>query len=225
MAEKLRVITPDMLAEDPFCPSKIDFEEGMSAAPLFALGLIAANVAVYAWEVKIGALRSRDAIVAAGAIVGERVFAGESWRLGTGMFMHAGLGHLLGNCLVLYILGLAAERAWGRGRALAIYLGSGVCASFISAFMQPKPSVGASGAVFGLMGAVIVFFYRYGGHLHGRDRRIGGVLLVWGMFQLSLGLLSTYVDNWAHLGGLFAGALLALVVPVTLFRPGCSVKD
>jgi rhomboid protease GluP len=206
MALPLKVITPDMLAEDPFRLTRVDFEKDMSAAPLFALALIVVNIAVFAWELYAGALNSREAVIAAGAVYGERVFAGESWRLATGMFLHAGFSHLIGNCLVLYVLGLASEQAWGRLRALQVYFISGLGSSLLTALMQPKPSVGASGAIFGLMGAAIVFFFRHHRYLHPRARRIGAALLGWGLFQLSLGLLSPIVDNWGHLGGLLTGA-------------------
>ena len=225
MAGEARKITADMLAEDPFHPSKVDFEKGMSAAPVFALVLILVNVAAFAWEVRTGALKSSAAIIAAGAIYGEKVFAGQSWRLATGMFLHGGYGHLIGNCLALYVLGLASERAWGRMRALFIYFFSGLTASFISAFMQPKPAVGASGAIFGLLGAAVVFFYRYSGSLHLRDRRIGAALLTWGAFQLIMGVLTPYVDNWAHFGGLGAGIIFGFTLPAGLFEnDGTSVK-
>lgn len=220
-----RKITADMLAEDPFHPARVDFERGMSAAPAFALALIAANVLAYGWELRIGALKSSEAIIAAGAIYGRKVFAGEGWRLLTGMFLHGGLVHLLGNCVVLYILGLVSERAWGRSRSLVIYFGSGLAASFISALMQPMPAVGASGAIFGLMGAVVVFFYRYGGAFCARERRIGSALLGWGLFQLGMGMLTPYVDNWAHMGGLAAGIVFGLKLPAGLFeKDGPSVK-
>lgn len=220
-------ITADMLAEDPFHPSKIDFEKGMPAAPFFAIALIAANVLAFGWELNVGALKSREAIIAAGAVYGEKVFAGESWRLATGMFLHAGFGHLIGNCLVLYLLGMASARAWGSGRALFIYFFSGLGCSLLSAFMQPRPAVGASGAIFGLLGAIIVFFYRYSGSFHARDRRIGAGLLGWGLFQLSLGMMNPIVDNWGHLGGLAAGAALGLILPSVLFErepAGASVQ-
>jgi len=218
MAGEVKKITADMLAEDPFHPSKIDFEKGMSAAPAFAIALIAANALAFGWELAVGALKSREAIIAAGAIYADKVFNGQSWRLVTGMFLHGGFGHLIGNCVALYLLGLASERAWGRGRALFIYFASGLAASFVSAWMQPKPAVGASGAIFGLLGAAVVFFYRYSGSFYVRDRRIGAGLLGWGIFQLSLGLLTPYVDNWAHFAGLAAGALLGLTLPSALFE-------
>lgn len=220
MAEAPRKICADMLADDPFHPSKIDFEKGMSVAPLFAIALIAANAAAFAWELSVGALKSREAVIAAGAVYGDKVFAGESWRLGSGMFLHAGLGHLIGNCVVLYILGMASQRAWGAGYALVIYFVSGLACSLLSALMQPKPSVGASGAIFGLLGAIVVFFYRHSGSFRPRDRRIGAGLLGWGIFQLSLGLMSPIVDNWGHLGGLAAGAALALVLPSAICEKG-----
>jgi rhomboid protease GluP len=223
MALPLKVITPDMLAEDPFRLTRVDFEKDMSAAPLFALALIAVNIVVFGWELYVGALTSREAVIAAGAVYGERVFAGESWRLATGMFLHAGFSHLIGNCLVLYVLGMASEQAWGRLRALQIYFFSGLGSSLLTAFMQPKPSVGASGAIFGLMGAAIVFFFRNSPCLHPRARRIGSALLGWGLFQLGLGLLSPIVDNWGHLGGLLTGAVFGAVLPSRLFRKDCSV--
>ena len=227
MAEGARRITADMLAEDPFHPSRIDFERGMPAAPFFAIALIAANALAFGWELSVGALKSREAIIAAGAVYGEKVFSGQSWRLATGMFLHAGFGHLIGNCLALYLLGMASARAWGSGRALLIYFVSGLGCSLLSAFMQPRPAVGASGAIFGLLGAIVVFFYRYSGSLHARDRRIGAGLLGWGLLQLSLGLLSPIVDNWGHLGGLAAGAAMGLLLPSALFeeRPAAPLVD
>lgn len=215
---EIKKITPDMLAGDPFHPDKRDFERGMSAAPVFALALIGANALAFGWELASGALKSREAIIAAGAIYAPKVFAGQGWRLITGTFLHGSLGHLLGNCLALYILGVASERAWGASRALLIYFASGVCASLASAMLQPKPAVGASGAIFGLLGAGVVFFFRYGRSFYARNRRIGAVLFGWGVYQLALGALVPYVDNWAHLGGLLAGAALGAFLPSAIFE-------
>jgi len=217
MPEELKIITPDMLAEDPFHP-RLDFEKGMPAVPLFAVALIAVNILAFGWELSVGALKTKQGIIAAGAIYGPKVFSGESWRLFTGMFLHGGFSHLIGNCMVLYLLGMASERAWGRMRALFIYFTSGLAASFLSAFMQPKPAVGASGAIFGLLGAAIVFFYRYRGSIPARDRRIGVWLLAWGAYQLVMGVLTPYVDNWAHFGGLGTGIVLGFLLSAALFE-------
>ncbi len=215
----MRKITPDMLAADPFRLTTIDFEKDMSAAPVVALSLIAVNAAAYAWELAVGALRSKAAIIAAGAVVGDRVFSGESWRLATGMFLHANFSHLFGNCAALYMLGMAAEQAWGRTRTLAIYVAGGLASSLLAASMQPKPSVGASGAIFGLFGVVVVFFARHRAMMPARDRRIGAALLAWGLLQLGLGLFDPIVDNWGHLGGLAAGFAIGLFLPSRFRQP------
>src|SRR3989449_5946808 len=93
-----------------------DLERGMRTAPPLILLLIAANVALFAWELAAGALASRESIVEAGALVRDRVLAGEWWRLESATFLHAGWDHLIGNCLVLYVVGMACEHAFGFAR-------------------------------------------------------------------------------------------------------------
>ena len=219
MAGEPRKISSEMLAEDPFHPARLDFEKGMSAAPSFALFLIGANVLAYSWEVASGALKTKESIIAAGAIYGPKVLAGQSWRLFTGMFLHGSASHLIGNCLALYILGMASQRAWGPWRALLIYFTTGLCASFLSATCQSMPAVGASGAIFGLSGAIIAFFYRYSGSFFIRSRRIGSALMGWAAFDFVMGSVTPYVDHWAHLGGLAAGLVAGFILPSALFEP------
>jgi rhomboid protease GluP len=79
--------------------------------------------------------------------------------------------------------------------------------------MLPGPSVGASGAIFGLSGAIVAFLLRRRHTFYVRDNRVGVVLLLWAAAQLGLGLLSPQVDNYCHAGGLVAGAVLGLVLP------------
>src|SRR2546426_1017071 len=80
--------------------TRVDFERGMRTAPPLILMLIAANVALFGWELAAGALASRESIVEAGALVRDRGLAGEWWRLVSATFPHPGWDHLLGNCLV-----------------------------------------------------------------------------------------------------------------------------
>src|SRR2546426_8229886 len=87
------------------------FERGMRTAPPLILLLIAANVALFGWELAAGALSSRETIIEAGAPVRDRVLAGEWWRLESATFLHAGWGHLLGDCLVLYVVGMGCAHA------------------------------------------------------------------------------------------------------------------
>jgi rhomboid protease GluP len=208
------VITPDMLAAAS--QPRIDFERGMRTAPPLILVLIAANVALFGWELAAGALASRETIVEAGALVRDRVLAGEWWRLVSATFLHAGPDHLIGNCLVLYVVGMACEHAFGFVRTAVVYFTSGLAGSLLSAALTPGPSVGASGAIFGVVAAVVVVLYRHQRRFYLRDKRIGFVLLVWAAYQMSTGLLSPYIDNYGHLGGLAGGASAALLLDPSL---------
>ena len=212
--EKPIVITPDMLATGT--DTRVDFERGMRTAPPLVLVLIAANVALFGWEVAAGALASRESIVEAGALVRDRVLAGEWWRLVSATFLHAGWDHLLGNCLVLYVVGMACEHAFGFVRTAAVYFTSGLTGSLLSGALSPGPSVGASGAIFGLVAAVVVVLYRHQKRFYLRDKRIGFVLLVWAAYQISTGLLNPYIDNYGHVGGFAGGATAALLLEPSL---------
>src|SRR2546422_4680607 len=105
---------------------RVDFERGMRTAPPLILVLIAANVALFGWELAAGALASRESIVEAGALVRDRVLAGEWWRLVSATFLHAGWDHLLGNCLVLYVVGVACEHAFGFVPTGVVYFARGL---------------------------------------------------------------------------------------------------
>ena len=94
-------------------------------------------------------------------------------------------------------------------RVLLLYLASGLAGSLASVLTGPGPSVGASGAICGLMGGVVLILYRYRHVYHVRDKEIGLVLAGWGAYTILIGALDPRIDNWAHLGGLVCGALLA----------------
>jgi rhomboid protease GluP len=132
-------------------------------------------------------------------------------------FLHASLEHLLSNAVALFILGMVCEHAFGRAQFMVLYVTSGVAGSIVSLLTGAGPSVGASGAIFGLQGAAIVLFRRHRDRLLMRDRRIGVVLLVWAVYSMAAGIVSPYVDNGAHIGGAVAGALMGRALhPVVL---------
>ncbi len=211
------LITDDMLAPPPARPSgRVDFEQHMSYAPRVTLLLMAINIGVFVWEVRRGALESQAGIIAAGALSRALVLNGELWRLVTPMFLHGSPDHLIGNMIALYVLGMACEHALGSRQMLWVYLLSGVAASLLSVALSPGPSVGASGAVFGLMAAVIAVLSQHQQRFYVRDKRIGVVLAAWAVYTIGTGLLSPYVDNAAHAGGFLGGALLALRLEPTL---------
>lgn len=180
--------------------------------------LIVANVAVYAAMSAIDQRASASLDQAAwlarwGANVGGLTFTGEPWRLLTSMFVHAGFLHLAFNCLALLEIGGVVERRLGAWRTLAIYLLAGLGGAYASARWHSfSVSVGASGAIFGLLAALIVLGYLARGRLRGPygDPVSPGRALVFGALTLALGLFFNF-DNAAHLGGFAVGAALSLI--------------
>jgi rhomboid protease GluP len=204
------VITSDMLADEPV--ERVDFERGMSYWPPATLALIVTLVLIFGWQILTGSLLTPTGIVDAGALVRSRVLAGEYWRMLSATMLHGSGEHLFGNCVALYILGLAGEHALGARRFLLLYVASGLAGSLASVLTGPGPSVGASGAIFGLMGGVVIILYRYRRVYQVRDKEIGLVLAAWGAYMIFMGALDPQIDNWAHLGGLLCGALMAFVI-------------
>ncbi|HEX6599043.1 MAG TPA: rhomboid family intramembrane serine protease [Gemmatimonadaceae bacterium] len=196
----------------------VDFEQGMGYAPPATLAIIALLFVVFIWQASSGALRSQAAIVDAGALVRSRVLEGEYWRLFSATLLHGGTDHLIGNCLALYVLGMAGEHALGAWRMLVLYLASGLAGSVASVLTGPGPSLGASGAICGLMGGVILILYRYRRVYHVRNKEIGFVLAAWAAYIIFIGAIDPQVDNWAHFGGLLGGAVVALGVQPKVAR-------
>jgi rhomboid protease GluP len=203
-AETPRLITPDMLLG-----RQVDFERRMRRLPPVTLALLGGLIAIFVVELSRGALTTPAGLVAMGALVRPAVVAGEYWRLLTATVLHGSFNHLLSNALALFILGMVCEHAFGRGQYVLLYALSGLGGSIVSVIVSPGPSVGASGAIFGLQGAAIVLFRRHRARLLLRDRRIGFVLLVWAAYSIAGGLFAPYIDNGAHIGGAVTGALVA----------------
>ncbi len=197
-------ITPDMLLS-----RRIDFERRMRRLPLVTVVILVVLVVIFLAEVRVGALASREAIVAMGALARERVAAGEYWRLLTAPWLHGGVDHLVGNGIALFILGMLCEAAFGRVQFVLLYVLSGLAGSVVSLAVSVGPSVGASGAIFGLQGAAIMLFRLHRDRLLVRDRRVGFVLLVWAIYSIAGGLMQPFIDNGAHIGGAVGGALIA----------------
>ena len=213
-------ITPDMLLS-----RRLYLERRMSRVPPVTLGLIAVFAAILAAEISRGALESEFGIVRAGALVRQLVLDGQWWRLVTMMFLHGGVDHLFSNAVALYILGMVCEHAYGRAQFTFLFVMSGIAGSALSAWLSPGPSVGASGAIFGLQGAAIVLMVRHRDRLIMRARRIGVVLAAWAVFTIMQGLATPYVDNGAHIGGFLGGMLVARALhPIVLAPPSDDVR-
>ena len=207
-------ITPDMLLS-----RKVDFERRMGRTPPATLIILVVLTAIFMVEIHAGALASKDGIIAMGALARERVAAGEYWRLLTAPWLHGGAEHLIGNGIALYILGMVCEAAFGRAQFVVLYVLSGLTGSLVSLAMTPGPSVGASGAIFGLQGAAIVLLRRERERLLVRDRRVGFVLLVWAIYTIAGGLTDPFIDNGAHIGGALGGALIAARLHPVVLSP------
>lgn len=197
-------ITPDMLLS-----RRVDLERRMGRVPPVTLATLVLLAIIFVGELRLGALDSKESIIAMGALARDRVVAGEYWRLLTAPWLHGGAEHLIGNGIALYILGMVCEAAFGPVQFVVLYVLSGLAGSLASIVMTPGPSVGASGAIFGLQGAAIVLLRRERERLLVRDRRVGFVLLIWAIYSIAGGLTDPFLDNGAHIGGALGGALIA----------------
>ena len=204
-SERPILITPDMVLS-----RRVDFERRMRRLPPITIALIVVLGVIFAGEAVFDALESREAITAAGALVREEVVErGQMWRMISAIFLHGGVDHYISNAIGLFILGMVCEHAFGRAQFFVLFVLSGIAGSLLSMVMNPGPSVGASGAIFGLQGAAIVLFRQHRHRLLVRDRRIGFVLLIWAAYSILGGFVSPFIDNGAHIGGAIGGALIA----------------
>ena len=145
------------------------------------------------------------------------VAAGEYWRLVTVVLVHGGLMHLAFNMYALYIVGPIVESMYGRLVFLGVYLLTAALGSVGSYLFVPAPSVGASGAIFGLFGALLVASRVHRPLLGRQARSLTGPIAILIAFNLALGFglgagLGVNIDNAAHVGGLIAGAWLGLAL-------------
>lgn len=133
---------------------------------------------------------------------------GEVWRLITSGFLHGGIMHLLFNMYSLYVIGTQIENFIGKKKYLIIYFFSMICAGLMSCALSVSTvSVGASGAIFGLLGSLVYFGYYYRLYLGSvlKNQIIPLIAL-----NLILGFMTTGIDNAAHIGGLIAGLFIAM---------------
>jgi rhomboid protease GluP len=150
-----------------------------------------------------------------GANFGPATQDGQWWRLCSALFLHFGIVHLTLNMWALWDIGRLLEQLYGRWRYLALYLGSGVIGNLVSLALQGNQAVsgGASGAIFSLYGALLVFLLRERRQVDsGEFKWLFGAASAFVVFALAMGMLITGIDNAAHIGGLFAGALLSIVL-------------
>jgi membrane associated rhomboid family serine protease len=150
--------------------------------------------------------RFDQALFDLGAMQPIAIAQGQYWRLITAMFLHANLLHIAFNMYALYLFGYLVEGAFGKARFITIYFVAGFLASVTSyTFSDPRSlGVGASGAIFGLLGAWVAYNYRRrGSAMASAQLRWAGFLIAINLF---LGFSVASIDNFAHIGGLIGGA-------------------
>lgn len=177
--------------------------------------LIGINAVIFVILMFLGKTEDTKFILEHGAMYEPYVIQGhEYYRLVTSMFLHFGIDHLMNNLIMLGALGWNLELEIGKIKFLAIYLLSGIGGNLCSMFVNQLEgtavvSAGASGAVFGLMGALVCAAIQRKGYVGRLDKR-GLILMV--VLSLYFGLTSSGVDNVAHIGGLVCGFLLQIIL-------------
>ena len=175
------------------------------------MALLAAIAGVFVIETLAGGSTDGAVLARLGANVPPLVRAGEWWRLLTALFLHIGIVHLLLNGWALLQLGGLFEAWLGSAQLAVVYLASGVCGSLASLFfMRGDLSAGASGAIFGLLGALIGFLLRRRDRLRPEAKQLLAQLVAWAAINVVFGLTTPGIDNAGHLGGAAAGFVQGL---------------
>lgn len=175
--------------------------------PYITYALIIINLLVYV----IGLIIGQNWMVEKFGLHPELVKSGEYYRLITCIFMHANIIHLISNMYALYVIGTQVENFFNKWKFSIIYLVSGIIGSFFSMIFTQSWSVGASGAIFGLMGALLFFGYHHRVYLGSVIKsQIIPVIVI----NLVIGFSSPGIDNAAHIGGLIGGMMGSMMLGV-----------
>ncbi|WP_163526363.1 rhomboid family intramembrane serine protease [Halobacillus ihumii] len=176
--------------------------------PLLTYVLLVLNVLMYLFIEFKGSSTSIVTLIEYGAKYNPAIVNGEWWRILSSMFLHIGTLHLLMNMLALYYLGTAVERIYGTLRFTWIYFMAGIFGGIASFMLNPQVAAGASGAIFGLFGALLYFGVHYKRLFL---RTMGYNLFIVIGINLAFGLLVPQVDNGAHMGGLIGGFIASAI--------------
>lgn len=197
------------------CWDRFLYQEDGTKRPIINIILVILNVAVWCVLEFFGDTLSGVYIAEYGGLYPDLlIYGGEWYRLFTSMFLHFGIQHLANNMILLAAAGCKLEGAVGKVKYLAIYLGAGLAGNILSLYRMLQTGdyavcAGASGAVFGIIGALIWAAVRNRGRFEGLTVR--GLLF---MIALCLyyGITTAGVDNWAHVGGAAGGFFLCILL-------------
>ncbi len=177
--------------------------------PKWTFFLIIMNVLMFVYIETVGSSTNTMDLIEYGAKYNPAIVDGEWWRIFTSMFLHIGVLHLFMNMLALYFLGEAVERIFGSKRFLFIYFLGGIFGGVASFATNDAIAAGASGAIFGLFGALLFF-----GIHHKRLflQTMGTSLFVVIGINIAFGFMVPQIDNGAHLGGLIGGFIASQII-------------
>jgi len=182
--------------------------------PVVTLVILGANLVAFLLMNKAGGSTNTDVLLDFGASFGPYFRRGEYWRLVMPMFLHIGWLHLIVNSYALFILGPILERIYGYGRFALLYVAAGMGSSALSMSLSRNIAAGASGAIFGIAGAMLVAGYLHRELIPPRwGRALGRGILPFIVINLIFGFSVRGIDNWGHLGGLLTGMVLAALIP------------
>lgn len=176
--------------------------------PIITTILVALNIAIFLLSYLFGVY---DDSLNTFALYGPLVRFGDYYRLITGTFLHGDLLHLLFNSYALYIIGSQMESFLGKTKFTIVYFFSAIMGSLFSISFNQNPSIGANGAIFGLLGSMLYFGYHYRVYL-GSVLKSQIIPLI--ILNLLLGFLGSGIDNFGHVGGLIGGALITVALGV-----------
>ncbi|HEY1043251.1 MAG TPA: rhomboid family intramembrane serine protease [Telluria sp.] len=184
--------------------------------------LLVANVAIFVLmmqeNVPDNPLAHSQQLIRWGSNAGRYTLGGEWWRLVTSMFLHGGMLHIAFNMIVLFQVGGLVERLFGSLRFALLYLIAGVCGSLASVLWNPfVNSVGASGAIFGIIGGLLAFVRNPDNGVPATiAKNLRGSITGFLLFNVAAGLIYPYTDNAAHFGGLAGGYIAGLLLARSL---------
>ena len=183
--------------------------------PVVTIGIVAINILVFLVLSMFGRTEDTMFMLDHGAMYVPHLLEYDQYStLFTSMFLHFGFSHLMNNMLILFLLGSILERELGSVKYFLLYFLSGLGGNILSAVVEIFKGVfyvsaGASGAIFGIIGALLLIMFQNKGHLRTLSSR-GLIFMV--VCSLYHGFTSTGVDNMAHIGGLLSGFIIAALL-------------
>jgi rhomboid protease GluP len=196
--------------------------------PYVTYTLIVITVIFYALQMASTAILGTDALILYGARYNDAIQAGQLWRFITPVLLHGSIPHILFNMYALFSFGTGLERHYGHGRFLLLYVLGGFTGNVFSFLFSAGYSVGASTAIFGLLGAEAVFLFQNRQIFAGQfGRALQNVIFI-AVVNLILGL-QPGIDNWGHVGGLLGGLMFSWfagpVYKIEGYPPDLRVAD